>query len=160
MHKHQQPFARLLKHMQLMGPMYELKLVDSMHELHELWCISSMSYAASAPWAMFPFVSRALYVGWWSQCHAHANTDFIPMPVLVAWAPLTLAKPDPHEERWHFKAKSWKEQESILVLGGEAYKNLRRKGGEKYRKVYLIWVAKHIENFDTKSEKSNKQCGF
>ena len=52
---------------------------------------------------------------------------------------------------------SWKAQGSILILGGKAYKNLRRKGGEKYREVYLRWVAKPIEKIDRKSEKSNKK---
>ena len=44
-----------------------------------------------------------------------------------------------------------------MILGGKAYKNLRRKGGEKYREVYLRWVAKPIEKIDRKSEKSNKK---
>ena len=37
-----------------------------------------------------------------------------------------------------------------MVLGGKAYKNLRRKGGEKYRSVYLFWVEKPIRNCDRK----------
>ena len=37
-----------------------------------------------------------------------------------------------------------------MVLGGIAYKNLRRKGSEKYRKVYWLWVAKPIRNCDRK----------
>jgi len=37
-----------------------------------------------------------------------------------------------------------------LVLGGEAYKNLRRKGGGKYRSVDLFWVEKPIRNCDRK----------
>ena len=44
-----------------------------------------------------------------------------------------------------------------MILGGKAYENLRRKGGEKYREVYLRWVAKPIEKNDRKSEKSNKK---
>ena len=44
-----------------------------------------------------------------------------------------------------------------MILGGKAYENLRRKGGEKYREVYLLWVAKPIRNFDRTSEKSNKK---
>ena len=48
---------------------------------------------------------------------------------------------------------SWKAQGSISILGGKAYENLRRKGGEKYREVYLRWVAKPIEKIDRKSEK-------
>ena len=38
----------------------------------------------------------------------------------------------------------------MLVLGGKAYKNLRRKGGGKYRKVYWLWVAKPERNCDRK----------
>ena len=38
-----------------------------------------------------------------------------------------------------------------MILGGKAYKNLRRKGSEKYRKVYLFWVAKPKRNCDRKS---------
>ena len=37
-----------------------------------------------------------------------------------------------------------------MVLGGEAYKNLRRKGGGKYRSVDLFWVEKPIRNCDRK----------
>ena len=48
-------------------------------------------------------------------------------------------------------------QGSILILRGKAYENLRRKGGEKYREVYLRWVAKPIEKNNRKSEKSNKK---
>ena len=44
-----------------------------------------------------------------------------------------------------------------MNLGGKACKNLRRKSGEKYREVYLLWVAKPIENIDRKSEKRNKK---
>ena len=39
-----------------------------------------------------------------------------------------------------------------MILGGKAYKNLRRKGGEKYREVYLRWVAKPIEKIDRNHE--------
>ena len=37
-----------------------------------------------------------------------------------------------------------------MVLGGKAYKNLRRKGGGKYRSVDLFWVEKPIRNCDRK----------
>ena len=39
-----------------------------------------------------------------------------------------------------------------MILGGKAYENLRRKGGEKYREVYLRWVAKPIEKIDRNHE--------
>ena len=54
--------------------------------------------------------------------------------------------------------KNWQVQESILILGGKAYKNLRRKGGEKYREVYLRWVAKPIEKSGRNPKKNNKKC--
>ena len=44
-----------------------------------------------------------------------------------------------------------------MILVGKAYKNLRRKGGEKYREVYLRWVAKPKEKIDGKTEKRNKK---
>ena len=44
-----------------------------------------------------------------------------------------------------------------MILGGKAYRNLRRKGGEKYREVYLRWVAKPMEKIYRKSEKNNKK---
>ena len=39
-----------------------------------------------------------------------------------------------------------------MILGGKAYENLRRKGGEKYREVYLRWVAKPIEKIHRNHE--------